>query len=138
MSVRDKIFDINLRKDLMKGGKSKSKELTFLKVLQSEIQRKEDSSKKLKESEIVNILKKSIKNTQEVKAEGWEQEVKLLESFIPKQISTEEMDKILSGLIKSDPNANNIGYIMGYFNKNYSGRVDNKELSNLVNEKINK
>lgn len=135
MSIRDKIFDSELMKSLMK---SKEKEkLSTLKFLKSEIQRNEDSSKKMDDQKITNLLKKSVTNLEEVKSDGWEKEVEFITQFIPKQLSEEEIKKELTEVFDSfDSEKLNIGFIMGTFNKKYPGSVDNKLLSKLIKEKL--
>ncbi|CAG7580695.1 MAG: GatB/YqeY domain-containing protein [uncultured marine phage] len=132
MTTREKILDIQTLKDAMK---SRNTDLvTVLRFLKSEIQRIEGNNPEMKENQIVNLIKKNIENSTNVKVEGWEKEVEILNSFLPKQLTNEEVSEILDGMIANG--ASNMGQIMGQFTKDYAGLADGKLVSTMVREKL--
>ena len=63
-------------------------------------------------------------------------ELIVLEAYLPKQMSTEEVGSIIEDIAaefstETNPNKK-VGMIMGAFNKKYSGQFDNKALKAIV------
>ncbi len=63
-------------------------------------------------------------------------ELIILEAYLPKQLTPEEVEVIVSDIAaeySTEPNRNKkVGSIMGAFNKKYSGQFDNKALKAIV------
>jgi len=148
MKIRNKILDINNLKEAMV---SKNKDLVgILRFLKSEIQKNEGGKREMTENEIVNLIKKNIETTSGYftneknektldlifREDRWEEKVKILESFLPKQLSESEIETIIDEMISNG--INNIGQLMGGFTKKYAGRADGRLLSSIVKEKIKK
>jgi uncharacterized protein len=146
MSVREKILDISTLKDAMKN-KDKVK-VGMLRLLKSEIQRKEDGKNTLSDLEVVSIVKKNIEVSQgyitnaerkkvineESRSENCDQEVAILESFLPKQMTEAEITTIVMEKIQGG--MNNMGQIMGVFKQTYPGQADGKLVSTIVRTKL--
>lgn len=72
-------------------------------------------------------------------AENLKSEIKLLETFLPKQLSDEEVEVELNKIfeeVKPSSKAD-MGKIMREVNSKLKGKVDMKKVSELVNNKIN-
>lgn len=72
-------------------------------------------------------------------AENLKREIKLLETFLPEQLSDEEIEIELNKIfdeVKPTSKAD-MGKIMREVNSKLKGRVDMKKVSELVNNKIN-
>ena len=72
-------------------------------------------------------------------AENLKREIKLLETFLPEQLSDEEIETELNKIfdeVKPTSKAD-MGKIMREVNSKLKGRVDMKKVSELVNSKIN-
>lgn len=109
--------------------------LNVLRVLKGEIQRAEQSSKgkiELSDGDIIKLVKKSIDGINETG--GDQAEVAILEKYMPKQMSKFEMELAVTSLILGNKynSPEDMGKIMGHFNKNYSGQYDGKLLSEIV------
>ncbi|ASV44290.1 hypothetical protein PBI_SCTP2_275 [Salicola phage SCTP-2] len=63
-------------------------------------------------------------------------EVRILEQYLPKQLSIEEMKRIAEQYINDNEitSPKQMGRVMSYFNENYSGQYDGKELSAIVKQ----
>ncbi len=98
------------------------------------------SGKEMTEEDEIRIIKKFIKNIDETlgldipdeQKTKYKAEKQILESYLPSQLSKDEIEKIVSeqfsrGKIMKD--------IMGYFKENYSGRYDGKTVSEIVRAK---
>ena len=63
---------------------------------------------------------------------------KIIEGFLPKQMSTGEVEKIISDLINKTgaSGMKDMGKVMGMASKQLSGMADGKTISNLVRTKL--
>ena len=153
MSLREKIneqFNIAL--------KSKNKTLVSTLRLVSAAIKERDIAKKTegkkepaKDEEIIKVLRKMKKQRQDSVAiykkggrqelsEIEEAEIKVIDSFLPSQLSEEETKKICQEVIKS-LNATSIkdmGKIMGSLKKKYSNSIDFSKVNLIVKGLLNK
>lgn len=131
--------------------KARDKErLSALKMLSSEIHNAEiNKGKELSESEEFTIVKKEIKKRRDaieayaqagrdelVKRE--EAELKVLEEFMPEQLSEEEIEKVVSQTI-SDLGAggmSDMGKVIGAVMSKIGERADGATVSGLVKQKL--
>ena len=84
------------------------------------------------EDQIYTVIKKMYESAQVIPSSDAELEVKYLEDFIKRQLTSEEIINIIVGL-KTNFNCN-IGLIMKYFKDNYSGQYDGKIVSQIAKE----
>jgi len=126
--------------DLVTAMKSKdTTTLNVLRVLKGEIQRAEQSSSgkiELSDADIVKLIKKSIDGINETG--GDQSEVSVLEKYMPKQMSTDEIYTQIS-LIRALEGYNSpkdMGKIMAYFSQNFAGQYDGKLLSEMVKNQL--
>jgi uncharacterized protein YqeY len=126
--------------DLVTAMKSKdTTTLNVLRVLKGEIQRAEQSSSgkiELSDADIVKLIKKSIDGINETG--GDQSEVSVLEKYMPKQMSTNELDtqiSIIMGL-EGYNSPKDMGKIMAYFSQNFAGQYDGKLLSEMVKNQL--
>jgi uncharacterized protein YqeY len=104
---------------------------------------KNDGNRETTESEAINVIKKFKKNiqenikliTDEEKIETLKNEIFIYDSFLPKQLSENEIsiaiDKVLSSL--DNPN---MGMVIGKMKKEYGDQLDMGLTSKLVKEKL--
>ena len=110
-------------------------------------QKKED----VKDAEIVKVLRKMKKQRQDSaelykKGERMEllkieeNEIKIIDSFLPKQLSEEETKKICEETIKSlgASSMKDMGKIMGTIKKKYSTSIDFSKVNVIVRGLLNK
>ena len=147
MSLREKInqqFHIALK------NKNKTLVSTLRLVLAAikdrEISKRvESKGKKLDDSEIIEVLRKMKKQRQESvklyqkggRLELWEaenSEIKIIDTFLPKQIGEEETKKICEQIIKSlnISSIKDMGKIMGTLKSKYSDAIDFSKASSIV------
>ena len=153
MSLKDKID--NDYKKMLKA-KDKAKISTFRLILSSikelEISNRSGPNKKGIDSEdIKKLLKKMIKqrsesieiyrkNNRQDLLEVEEGEVQILESYLPKQLSEEETNKICNEIIQKigANSVKDMGKIMGELRKNYSDTIDFSKAGSILKELLNK
>jgi uncharacterized protein YqeY len=108
------------------------KKLSILRVLKSELQRIEQTSNGkiiLTDADVVKVVKKMIEGVKLTSND--ENELGILNVFLPKQLTNEQIKETLSIL-----GLNNLGEIMKYFKTNFDGQYDGKILSNIIKEML--
>ena len=120
-------------------------------IKDAEIAGRSKGEKELKDSDIISLLKKMIKqrnesievykkNNRNDLLEIEKQEQEILSSYLPKQMTEEETKKICVDIINST-NASSIkdmGKIMGELKKNYSDTLDFSSAGKVLKELLSK
>ena len=153
MSLKDKI-DNDYKKVLK--AKDKGKISTFRLILSSIkdleiLNRSEPNRKSIDSEDIKKLLKKMIKqrsesieiyrkNNRQDLLEVEEGEIQVLESYLPKQLSEEETNKICNEIIQKigANSVKDMGKIMGELRKNYSDTIDFSKAGSILKELLNK
>ena len=153
MFLKDKI-DNDYKKVLK--AKDKAKISTFRLILSSikdlEISNRSGPNKKVTDNEdIKKLLKKMIKqrsesieiykkNNRQDLSEVEEGEMQVLTSYLPKQLSEEETNKVCKETIKKigANSIKDIGKIMGELKKNYSDNLDFSKAGSILKTLLNK
>ncbi len=153
MFLKDKI-DNDYKKALK--AKDKAKISTFRLILSSikdlEISNRSGPNKKVTDNEdIKKLLKKMIKqrsesieiykkNNRQDLSEVEEGEVRVLTSYLPKQLSEEETNKVCKETIKKigANSIKDIGKIMEELKKNYSDNLDFSKAGSILKTLLNK
>lgn len=145
--MKDKII-----KDIMAAMKSQDKErLTVLRSVKGAMQLEEINKKKdLDDNEVIAVISKQIKIRKESIAEfakgnrqdlvdQTEQEIAILNEYMPEQLSDEEVSKIIDEAIKEvNPTApSDMGKVMKLLTPKLTGKADMSNVSKLVKERIN-
>ena len=113
-------------------------------------QRTNNQTDEISDNDIIDILVKMVKQRKEA-ADTYKQgnrddlskkeldEIKIIEEFLPKQLSEDEVIKIIEGLI-SENNISDIsgmGLLMSEIKKKYSGQLDLGLASQIIKDRIN-
>ena len=111
----------------------------------------EGSGGKLKEEDEVKLLQKLVKQRKDSLeifqqqnradlAQKEQEEIAVIEKFLPKQLSPEELkeglEKIIADVGASSPA--DLGKVMGIATKQFAGRADGKAISTLTKEMLSK
>ncbi|MFI5211856.1 MAG: GatB/YqeY domain-containing protein [Ignavibacteria bacterium] len=130
-----------IRKDMQNAKRAKETlKANLLSTLYAEIFTLSKSGKELTEEDEIRIIRKFIKNSDEtlafdITAEAKEkllEEKKILESYLPSQLSMDEIEKIVAEMISE---GKTIKEIMPFFKENYSGRYDGRTVSEAIKAK---
>ena len=112
-------------------------------------QRTNNQTDEISDNDIIDILVKMVKQRKEA-ADTYKQgnrddlskkeldEIKIIEEFLPKQLSEDEVIKIIEGLI-SENNISDIsgmGLLMSEIKKKYSGQLDLGLASKIIKDRI--
>ena len=111
------------------------KRKTFLGVIKGEIQTKETRDGSINEQDILTILKKMEKSLLQINTPESLSELEIIKPYLPQMMSKELISTKVETYINSGLSTQ--GQIMEEFNKHYKGLVDNKELSEIVKQKLN-
>ena len=146
-----------IAEDLIKSMKEKNqKRVSTLRLINSSIKdleislRSKSDSNDINDNDIINILSKMIKQrkeSSEIFKKGNREdlydneiiEIKIIEEFMPKQLSEDKIVSIIDGLILEHEikDMKDMGIIMGLLKKDYSGQMDLGLASKLIKDKIN-
>ncbi len=120
-AMKDK--DINSRTEGRNEGIDES---TLLSMLQSMIKQRNESAKIFRE------------NNRPELAEKEEKEIAVIESFLPKQLSDEEVAKVVEGIIASTGAAGikDMGKVMGELKAKYAGQLDMAKAGAVIKSKL--
>ena len=130
-----------IRHDMQEAKKNKEVlKANLLSTLYAEIFTLSKSGKELTEDDEIRVIKKFIKNIDETLALEISEEQKtrlnsekeILESYLPKQLSSEEAEKIVDEMLSQGKVMKDI---MAYFKENYTGRYDGRTVSEIVKAK---
>jgi uncharacterized protein YqeY len=130
-----------IRKDMFEAKKVKDTvKANLLSTLFSEIFTLSKSGKELTEEDELKIIRKFLKNIDETLAldipEGTKTKLKsekeILESYLPKQLNKDEIEKIVAGLVAEGKGMKDI---MPHFKENYPGKYDGRTVSEIVKSK---
>ena len=113
-------------------------------------QRTNNQTVEISDDDIIDILVKMVKQRKEA-ADTYKQgnrddlskkeldEIKIIEEFLPKQLSEDEVIRIIEALI-SENNISDIsgmGFLMSEIKKKYSGQLDLGLASKIIKDRIN-
>lgn len=101
----------------------------FLGVLKTEVTKE---SKTPEDSSVIAKIKSMIKSAEATNSLT-EMELNILNGYLPKQLTNEELTVIVSDYLGDNENAN-MGQIMGYLKGNYNGQYDGRLASTVVKE----
>ena len=116
-------------------------------IKDAEIAARTKDQKEMKDSDIIAILKKMVKQRNEScdvykKAgrnellENEKKEIEVISAFLPKQLSEEETKKICEGVIKSTgaSSMRDMGKVMGTLKSKHSDALDFSKVSSILKE----
>lgn len=132
-----------IRKDMQDAKRNKETvKANLLSTLYAEIFNQSKSGKEMTEEDEIKIIRKFIKNADETLSfnvpedtkNKLNDEKKILEAYLPKQLSKDEIDTIVKKLVSEGKTMKDI---MPFFKENYSGRYDGKTVSEAVKLSVN-
>ncbi len=141
-----------LKKDMVEAMKNKNKEtLTVIRMVKSAMDLAHiDKKCDLNDDLAIDVLSKEVKTRRESlecfeKAgrddlvENLERELKVLEKYLPKPLSKEEVEEIVNDACRevNPTSMKDMGRVMGIVTPKVKGRFDLKQVSSMIREKIN-
>ena len=141
-----------LEKDMIEAMKNHEKErLTVIRMVKASLkQEKIDHKKEINDELLIDVVNKQIKMRKDSiiefeKAnrtdlvEKTEEEIKVLLEYLPEQLSTEEVNKIIDEIFAEvNPSGmKDMGKVMGLAQSKLKGKADMKEVSSIIREKLN-
>jgi uncharacterized protein YqeY len=112
----------------------KNKEMgkkTFLGIIKGEIQNNESRQIESTDENVMTVLKKMEKSLKLTNTPESMAELEFIKPYLPTLLSEEQIISIIREM--KENGLTNVGQIMGEFNKNYKGQVDNKLVATLIN-----
>ena len=122
-----------INQDFMTAFKAKDMEKkNFLGVVKGEIQNEESRNGGVNDESVMNILKKMEKSLKQTNTEESLKELEYIKPYLPTLMD----ETLIRSIIESYKNegVNNVGQMMGTFNKEHKGKADNALVSKIVKE----
>ena len=141
-----------IKKDLISSMKEQDKfKTSVLRMLKSALQAEEINKKEeLTDDEVLNIIKKQVKvrtaSLEEYKsynrmdlAKDLADEIEILKSYLPEELSTDELNKIIEEQFKllNPTSIKDMGKIIKAISNIVGTRADMSEVSKIVKDKLN-
>lgn len=136
-------------KDAMKE-KNELKKNTIMMVRAAILQIEKDSQKEVSDDEILEILSKEVKkrkdSLEDITKSGREDlikqvndEIEIINAYLPEPLSLEELEQIISEVIAEvgATSMKDMGKVMGLAKTKTAGRADNKTINEIVRKKLN-
>lgn len=114
------------------------------------LQVEKDTQKELSDDEIAGIVAKEVKKRKDSMSdyqkagrddiiEDLNKEIEILNKYLPKQLSNEEIEKLVDEAIKnvSATSTRDMGKVMQDLRSKITGKADGKIVSEIVKEKLN-
>ena len=134
--------------ELMKSGQKEELEIT--RYIFSLIQKEEkDKNIELKDSEVIQVLKKAIKRNQDSLtqykladrqdlASREEREIEIIKKYLPAELSESEVKEIIRRSIQETgaESIKDLGKVLGLIKKNHGDEIDMSVASKLVKESL--
>jgi len=141
MNTLSKIKENNL-KARKERNKFLSGILTTL-VGEIEIVGKNNGNRETTEAETLKVLEKFKKNTEQTcnlisdskELETYIEEISIYESYLPQKLTEKELTELIKDIVSHDSDIN-IGKVMGFLNKQYSGKFDGSLASSIARKLI--
>jgi uncharacterized protein YqeY len=128
----------------------KETELKVLRFILSEIKYAEiNKQKDLTDEEVISLLQKEVKKRNEsidMFQKGGRQElvvdeqkqIKIIEEYLPKQMSNEELSKIVDKIFAITEDKTNMGKLIGMVMGRVKGKADGNKVALLVKDRMDK
>jgi uncharacterized protein len=146
MSLEQKVMD-DLKTAMLAKDEKSLRSLRAIKAAIINLKTSEGFAGEIKEDDEIKLLQKLVKQRKESLeiyekqnrgdlAEKEQEEISVIEKFLPKQMSVDELKEIIEKIIK-DTGATSqadMGKVMGMANKQLAGKADGKTIASVVKE----
>ena len=141
-----------LEKDMIEAMKNKEKDrLTVIRMVKASLKQEQiDHKKEINEDLLIDVLNKQVKMRKDSIAEftkanredlvqKTQEEIDVLMQYLPEQLSTEEVEKIIQEIfdVVKPEGQKDMGKIMKEATAKLKGKADMKEVSNIIRAKLN-
>jgi len=139
-----------IKEDNLKARKERNKFLSgILTTLVGEIEAvgKNNGNRETTEAETLKVLEKFKKNAEQTcnlmsdsgadskELETYIEEISIYQSYLPQKMTEEELTELIKDIVSHDSDIN-IGKVMGFLNKQYSGKFDGSLASSIARKLI--
>ncbi len=146
MSLEQKVMT-ELKTAMLAKDEKSLRSLRAIKAALINFKTAEGFSGEVKEDDEIKLLQKLVKQRKESLdifskqnrndlAEKEKQEIEVIEKFLPKQLSEEELKEIITSIIKETGATSqaDMGKVMGMANKQLGGKADGKTIASVAKE----
>ena len=140
-----------LEKDMIEAMKAKEKDrLTVIRMVKASLKQEQiDHKKEINDDLLIDVVNKQIKMRKDSIAEfekggrndlieATQKEIDILLNYLPEQLSTEEVEKIINEIFEEvkPEGQKDMGKVMKEAQAKLKGKADMKEVSSMIKEKL--
>ena len=146
MSLEEKVM-ADLKTAMLAKDEKSLRSLRAIKAALINLKTSESFGGQVKEEDEIKLLQKLVKQRKESLeiyekqqrsdlAEKEKEEIDVIEKFLPKQMSHEELKEVIAGIVKQTGASSqaDMGKVMGMANKQLAGKADGKTIAAIVKE----
>lgn len=146
MSLEEKVM-ADLKTAMLAKDEKSLRSLRAIKAALINLKTSEGFGGQVKEEDEIKLLQKLVKQRKESLeiyekqqrsdlAEKEKEEIDVIEKFLPKQMSHEELKEVIAGIVKQTGASSqaDMGKVMGMANKQLAGKADGKTIAVIVKE----
>ena len=146
MSLEEKVM-ADLKTAMLAKDEKSLRSLRAIKAALINLKTSEGFGGQVKEEDEIKLLQKLVKQRKESLeiyekqqrsdlAEKEKEEIDVIEKFLPKQMSHEELKEVIAGIVKQTGASSqaDMGKVMGMANKQLAGKADGKTIAAIVKE----
>ena len=146
MSLEEKVM-ADLKTAMLAKDEKSLRSLRAIKAALINLKTSESFGGQVKEEDEIKLLQKLVKQRKESLeiyekqqrsdlAEKEKEEIDVIEKFLPKQMSHEELKEVIAGIVKQTGASSqaDMGKVMGMANKQLAGKADGKTIAVIVKE----
>ena len=150
MSLEEKVMD-DLKTAMLAKDEKSLRSLRAIKAAIINLKTSEGFSGVIKDDDEIKLLQKLVKQRKESLeiyekqnrndlAEKEKEEIGVIEKFLPKRMSEEELKGVIASIIKETGATSqaDMGKVMGVATKQLAGKTDGKSISSMVKELLSK
>ena len=121
-----RMLKASIKNVLIEKKADKLEDIDVIRIINKQVKQRKDSIEKFKEGKREDLASKE------------EAELKILESYLPKPLSEDELKKIIGEAIKEAgaESKKDMGRVMKVAIEKVAGRADNKTVSRLISERL--
>lgn len=123
-------------KEAMLGKDNKRRDA--LRMIKAEISREEAGLKTYKNEDVIRVIRKSIKNLEIINSDEAREEIKILEEYIPVQMTLTQIEDGVKEIITElgATSLKEMGKVIAGFNSKYAGKADGKTVADIIKKAL--
>lgn len=128
----------------MKAGEKNRKDVLSALIARTKLLAKNDKNREVTDRDVIQAVEKTIKDTSDTKefaikagrdTEAFDFEIATVSHYLPKQLTTDELVKIVNDLVSAGPEGKAVrGFVMKNMNAEYKGSFNPQDVNKILSD----